>query len=351
MTFIHNILNEASKNNNINPHNARRTQNTAFARSSIEPLNSNQVSSCRFQFQFLYDLNSKHYNFQELQAMMLGALEIVLIVLACVIVVIIIIFAVVYRFVKSVTNDTPDASTLISQVRENVNDKIILITGATSGIGKETVRVLSQAKCTIILAARNLEKANKLSNDLLSLSQSPAQCKFIIERLDLADLNQIKNEFLPNLSNNHNINKINMFLCNGGVYPKQDRAKTKNNNIELAFGVNFLAHMYLAVSLKPLLDAAATDNEKSRLIVTSSVTHSSIPSSRLPNVNSDINSNEWKKTYDTTMDNVFTGAICYGWSKLCDLWFVKQFHKLYDKEGKIIAVALHPGTGPTGYVL
>ena len=40
-----------------------------------------------------------------------------------------------------------------------MRDKIVLITGANRGIGKETTRALAQKGATIIMACRNLEKA------------------------------------------------------------------------------------------------------------------------------------------------------------------------------------------------
>jgi len=40
-----------------------------------------------------------------------------------------------------------------------MKDKIVLITGANSGIGKETTRALAKKGATIIMACRNLEKA------------------------------------------------------------------------------------------------------------------------------------------------------------------------------------------------
>ena len=61
--------------------------------------------------------------------------------------------------------------------RENWNEsnipdqsgKIFIVTGSTSGLGKETARVLSRKNATVIMAVRNINKAESVAKEILSL--------------------------------------------------------------------------------------------------------------------------------------------------------------------------------------
>jgi len=46
---------------------------------------------------------------------------------------------------------------------EKISDKLVLITGASSGIGAETAKVISSKNATVILLARNREKLEQVA--------------------------------------------------------------------------------------------------------------------------------------------------------------------------------------------
>ena len=46
--------------------------------------------------------------------------------------------------------------------------KIFIVTGPTSGLGEETTRVLSRKNATVIMAARNIKKAESVANEILA---------------------------------------------------------------------------------------------------------------------------------------------------------------------------------------
>lgn len=50
-----------------------------------------------------------------------------------------------------------------------MKNKVVIITGATSGIGNACARYFAQQGCNIVIAARNEEKLNKIGNELKSL--------------------------------------------------------------------------------------------------------------------------------------------------------------------------------------
>ena len=49
---------------------------------------------------------------------------------------------------------------------ENVENKVIIITGATSGIGKATARVLAKHGAKVVLSGRREERLEKLTDEL-----------------------------------------------------------------------------------------------------------------------------------------------------------------------------------------
>ena len=68
--------------------------------------------------------------------------------------------------------------------------KIFIVTGTTSGLGKETARVLSRKNATIIMAARNIDKAESVANEIHAEIKN---AKIDIEELDLSSLESISN--------------------------------------------------------------------------------------------------------------------------------------------------------------
>ncbi len=57
-----------------------------------------------------------------------------------------------------------------TQHESNIPDqsgKVFVVTGTTSGLGEETARVLSRKNATVIMAAKNIKKAESVANEIL----------------------------------------------------------------------------------------------------------------------------------------------------------------------------------------
>lgn len=77
---------------------------------------------------------------------------------------------------------------------QRIDDKIVIITGGTSGIGKETAIELAKRGGHIILAVRNKDYGIKIANELGNISNA----KISINLIDLSSLKSVRN-FVNNL--------------------------------------------------------------------------------------------------------------------------------------------------------
>ncbi len=99
--------------------------------------------------------------------------------------------------------------------------KIVLITGANSGIGLEAASVLSQKEAVIIMAVRNLEKGKAAMSEILAKNPK-AQVQLM--QLDLSDLESVRkfsNEFHAAFA------QLDILLNNAGIMFPPKRETTK----------------------------------------------------------------------------------------------------------------------------
>ncbi|PKY06030.1 short-chain dehydrogenase [Aspergillus campestris IBT 28561] len=196
-------------------------------------------------------------------------------------------------------------------------DKVVLITGVSSGVGVETVRVLASTGATIFGTARNLEKAKEALGSLLDTRRVKL---LLMDQTDLSSVRACVEDFLKQSS------KLNVLINNAGVMNTPE-SRTKDG-FELQFGTNHLSHFLHFYLLKDILlaTAHATPNFHSRVINVGSSGHrySPIP---LDNVNFEGNYNGW---------------LAYGSSKTANIYMANQIERLYGAHG-LHGYSLHPG--------
>jgi NAD(P)-dependent dehydrogenase (short-subunit alcohol dehydrogenase family) len=128
-----------------------------------------------------------------------------------------------------------------------LGDKIILITGTSSGIEIETARALKVTGAHLFLTARNLSKAREALGDILE----PGKVDLLLLDLNsLASVRKFADEFIT-ASNN----KLNILINNAGVMATPDG--TTEDGFKTQFGTNYLAHFLLFQLIKPALLAAS----------------------------------------------------------------------------------------------
>jgi NAD(P)-dependent dehydrogenase (short-subunit alcohol dehydrogenase family) len=196
--------------------------------------------------------------------------------------------------------------------------KTTVITGATSGIGKETVLELAKKDHAVYMLVRDTEKAEKLRDELIA--QTGNQAIFVI-RCDLSDLQSVRkavDQLKAQLFN------INVLINNaGGIFAKRELSK---DGFEMTFALNHLGPFLLTLSLMPLLEKG-----HARIINVSSEAHKM--------GKPDFDDLQAEKSYST-------GA--YGTAKLFNIYFTQSLAEKYGSKG-ITAYALHPGVVNTAF--
>ncbi|KAK0098539.1 hypothetical protein PV326_006999 [Microctonus aethiopoides] len=142
----------------------------------------------------------------------------------------------------------------------SLKGKVFLITGANSGIGKETVRELVKRHARVIMACRDMMNARKA---IAEIRNNVSTGEMIPMELDLASLASIR-KFAHNVLND--FPEIHVLVNNAGIYvPLNHRASTKDG-FEIHFGVNHLGHFLLTNLLLDRLKLSAP----SRIVIVTS---------------------------------------------------------------------------------
>ena len=203
---------------------------------------------------------------------------------------------------------------------QNINEqkgKTIIITGATSGLGKEATRVLAKKNATVIMAVRNTQKAKIVVSEI---RKEYANVKIDIRSLDLDSLDSISSFAKGVLEDYKN---LDILINNAGIM-MCPYSKTKNG-FEIQMGTNHLGPFALTGLLMPLL----MSTKNARIISTSSVAHNQ--------GDIDFTDINWeKRKYNTSK--------AYSDSKLANLYFSYELkRRLENVENPPLVVTAHPG--------
>jgi len=153
----------------------------------------------------------------------------------------------------------------------SMEGKVVLITGANAGIGRETARQLLQRGATVVMACRSESRAKEAMADI---SPSPTP-KLIFLKLDLSSLQsvtQAAQQFQKlNLPLHVLINNAGVMMGTRTTVPSPD-----NQQFELMMAANHLGHFLLTNLLMPKLQqtaAAEPQQHATVLTITSSTYH------------------------------------------------------------------------------
>lgn len=194
-----------------------------------------------------------------------------------------------------------------------MKNKIALITGATSGIGKASAFAFGKAGINLIITGRNEKAGTKLVKQITK--RYGIKIEFI--KADLSSLNEVRS-FCEKIKNKYEA--LDILVNNAGARFYQYIKSP--DNIELTFATNYLSHFLTTLLLFDLLKKS----ESARIINLSSGAHW--------NNNIDINNILLPAEYDRRK--------AYGQSKLAMILFTYELSKRINKKD-ITVNALDPG--------
>jgi len=196
--------------------------------------------------------------------------------------------------------------------------KTCLVTGATSGIGKETALALGRLGASVVITTRDKEKGQATKKELIERSGNES-IDFIF--CDLSSLQSVK-DCSKQFESDHE--RLEVLINNAGTWER--RRSLSKDGIELTFAVNHLAPFLLTNLLLDTLKRSAP----SRVISVSSGLHGGT-------INFD----------DIGFEGRFRGMIAYRQSKLANMLFIRELSRRLEGSS-VTANCLMPGMVNTG---
>jgi NAD(P)-dependent dehydrogenase (short-subunit alcohol dehydrogenase family) len=197
--------------------------------------------------------------------------------------------------------------------------KRFLVTGAASGIGRETARALVTRGASVVGAVRDLEKAQSATDAVLDAAREGGGSFELIE-LDLASLQSVRAAADKLLADGRRFDAI---IANAGVMATP--AGRTVDGLESQFGINHLGHFALVTRIEPLLV------DGGRLVVLSSQAH------RVADVDLE-DPNFERQDYEP--------FVAYGRSKTANALFAVEFDRRHRTRG-VRAASVMPGNSLT----
>ncbi|KAM4592830.1 retinol dehydrogenase 13 [Odontesthes bonariensis] len=202
----------------------------------------------------------------------------------------------------------------VCRSKASLEGKTVLITGANTGIGKETALDMAQRGARVILACRDMNRARIAADEI---RQKSGNGNVVVKKLDLASLQSVR-DLAREVQEKEE--RLDILINNAGIMmcPKWET----EDGFEMQFGVNHLGHFLLTNCLLDLLKKSAP----SRVVVVSSLAH------ERGRIHFD----------DINLDEDYKPEVSYRQSKLANVLFSRELAARLKDTG-VTVYSLHPG--------
>jgi NAD(P)-dependent dehydrogenase (short-subunit alcohol dehydrogenase family) len=199
----------------------------------------------------------------------------------------------------------------------DLNGRIAIVTGANTGVGFETARLLAEHGAIVVLACRDRDKAAIAATRIGRGAQTL--------RLDLTSLASVR-QAAAELHDHHP--KLDLLINNAGVM-RTPHERTEDG-FEIQFGTNHLGHFAFTGLVLDLL----RDVEGARIVTVASPAHRQVGGGI--------------DFTDLQSERRYRRGTAYGRSKLANLLFTYELQRRLENSGaKAVSLAAHPGGART----
>jgi len=195
------------------------------------------------------------------------------------------------------------------------DQRVILITGSTGGMGRELALELAKTGAHILVHGRNAERGREVVADIERMGVGRAT----FYQADLASLEEVRQLARAVLADH---DRLDLLINNAGIWQRgADTRELSVDGHELSFAVNYLSHFLLTRMLLPTM----IDSAPSRIINVASAAQTPIDFD------------------DVMMERNFSGSRAYGQSKLAQILFTVDLAEELRGSG-VTVYSLHPAT-------
>lgn len=194
-----------------------------------------------------------------------------------------------------------------------MDGKVVIITGANTGIGKETALDLAKRGARVYMACRDFKRCEDARLEIVEKSQNSSVFNRTLDLGSLASIRRFAKEFIAEEK------RLDVLVNNAGLMGPR---RLTSDGFEMIMGVNHMGHFLLTNLLLPLL----VKSTPSRIVVVSSMAH------RMGKLKRD----------DLNSEKSFKEFSAYANSKLANLLFVRELSKRLKDSGVTVNAA-HPG--------
>jgi NAD(P)-dependent dehydrogenase (short-subunit alcohol dehydrogenase family) len=192
--------------------------------------------------------------------------------------------------------------------------KIIMVTGATAGIGKVTAMELARMGAGILLVSRNPEKCAATADRIRNETGNPQVDYLVADLSSQAQIRHLVKQFKAGY------NRLDVLVNNAGAFFISRRLSV--DGIEMTLALNHLSYFLLTNLLLDVLEASAP--------------------ARVVNVSSNAHFDAAVDLNDLQLENGYSPFKAYGRSKFANVSFTYELARRTQNSG-VVANVLHPG--------
>ncbi len=214
-----------------------------------------------------------------------------------------------------------------------------VITGASSGVGLYTAKALAQKGWHVVMACRDLDKADKAAK-----AEGMSSDSYTLIHIDLASMESVK-RFVQNFRARELT--LDALLCNAAIYmPLLKQPLRSPEGFELSMATNHLGHFLLANLM--LEDLKRSNSNDPRLVILGTVTHNPDELGGKIPPRPDLGNFEgfeagFKAPIAMADGKQFESVKAYKDSKVCNVLTMRELHRRYHDSTGITFTSLYPG--------